>query len=84
MYAVADADTGYTVTITSVSNIVSFLIAEGIDMRLVAEFAHLSAAGLFGTWVGVLEVLCRSGPNYLLFSDVDRLADALWDRSEVG
>ena len=25
-----------------------------------------------------------SGPNYLLFSDVDRLADALWDRSEVG
>ena len=25
-----------------------------------------------------------SGPNYLLFSDVDRLSDALWDRSEVG
>ena len=25
-----------------------------------------------------------SGPNYLLFSDVDRLADSLWDRSEVG
>ena len=25
-----------------------------------------------------------SGPNYLLFSDVDRLANALWDRSEVG
>ena len=25
-----------------------------------------------------------SGPNYLLFSDVDRLADALWDRSGVG
>ena len=25
-----------------------------------------------------------SGPNYLLFSDVDRLADALWDRSEIG
>ena len=25
-----------------------------------------------------------SGPNYLLFSDADRLADALWDRSEVG
>ena len=25
-----------------------------------------------------------SGPNYLLFSDVDRFADALWDRSEVG
>ena len=25
-----------------------------------------------------------SGPNYLLFSDVDRLADALWDRSKVG
>ena len=24
------------------------------------------------------------GPNYLLFSDVDRLADALWDRSGVG
>ena len=24
-----------------------------------------------------------SGPNYLLFSDVDRLADTLWDRSEV-
>ena len=24
-----------------------------------------------------------SGPNYLLFSDVDRLADALWDRSGV-
>ena len=22
-----------------------------------------------------------SGPNYLLFWDVDRLADALWDRS---
>ena len=21
-----------------------------------------------------------SGPNYLLFSDVDRLADSLWDR----
>ena len=25
-----------------------------------------------------------SGPNYLLFSDVDRLADALWDRSGAG
>ena len=25
-----------------------------------------------------------SGPNDLLFSDVDRLADALWDRPEVG
>ena len=25
-----------------------------------------------------------SGPNYLLFSDVDRLEDALWDRSGVG
>ena len=25
-----------------------------------------------------------SGPNYLLFSDVDRLAVALWDRSKVG
>ena len=25
-----------------------------------------------------------SGPNYLLFSGADRLADALWDRSEVG
>ena len=25
-----------------------------------------------------------SGPNYLLFSDVDRLSDSLWDRSEVG
>ena len=25
-----------------------------------------------------------SGPNYLLFSDGDRLADALWDRSGVG
>ena len=25
-----------------------------------------------------------SGPNYLLFSDVDRLADTLWDRSGVG
>ena len=25
-----------------------------------------------------------SGPNYLLFWDADRLADALWDRSEVG
>ena len=25
-----------------------------------------------------------SGPNYLLFVDVDRLADALWDRSGVG
>ena len=25
-----------------------------------------------------------SGPNCLLFSDVDRLADSLWDRSEVG
>ena len=25
-----------------------------------------------------------SGPNYLLFLDVDRLADALWDRSGVG
>ena len=25
-----------------------------------------------------------SGPNYLLFVDADRLADALWDRSEVG
>ncbi len=25
-----------------------------------------------------------SGPNYLLFSDVDRLADPLWDRSGVG
>ena len=24
-----------------------------------------------------------SGPNYLLFVDVDRLADALWDRSGV-
>ena len=22
-----------------------------------------------------------SGPNYLLFSDVDRLSDSLWDRS---
>ena len=25
-----------------------------------------------------------SGPNYLLFSDADRLADSLWDRSRVG
>ena len=25
-----------------------------------------------------------SGPNYLLFSVVDRLSDALWDRSGVG
>ena len=25
-----------------------------------------------------------SGPNCLLFSDVARLADSLWDRSEVG
>ena len=25
-----------------------------------------------------------SGPNYLLFVGADRLADALWDRSEVG
>ena len=25
-----------------------------------------------------------SGPNYLLFSDVDRFADSLWDRSGVG
>ena len=25
-----------------------------------------------------------SGPNYLLFSDVDRLSYCLWDRSEVG
>ena len=25
-----------------------------------------------------------SGPNCTLFSDVDRLADSLWDRSEVG
>ena len=25
-----------------------------------------------------------SGPNYLLFSDADRLADSLWDRSGVG
>ena len=25
-----------------------------------------------------------SGPNYLLFSDADRLAIALWDRSKVG
>ena len=25
-----------------------------------------------------------SGLNYLLFSDADRLPDALWDRSEVG
>ena len=25
-----------------------------------------------------------SGPNYLLFSGTDRLADAVWDRSKVG
>ena len=25
-----------------------------------------------------------SGPNYLLFSDVDRLVDSFWDRSGVG
>ena len=25
-----------------------------------------------------------SGPNYLLFWDLDRLLDTLWDRSEVG
>ena len=25
-----------------------------------------------------------SGPNYLLFSDSDRLPDSLWDRSKVG
>ena len=25
-----------------------------------------------------------SGPNYLLFSDADRLSDSVWDRSEVG
>ena len=25
-----------------------------------------------------------SGPNCLLFSDVDRFSDSLWDRSEVG
>ena len=36
----------------------------------------------------VVDVFCGngapSGPNYLLFSDVDRLADALWGGSEVG
>ena len=26
----------------------------------------------------------RSGPNYLLFSDADRLSDVVWDRSGVG
>ena len=25
-----------------------------------------------------------SGPNYLLFSDVDRLSDVLWEGSGVG
>ncbi len=25
-----------------------------------------------------------SGPNYLIFSDPDRLSDSLWDRSGVG
>ena len=25
-----------------------------------------------------------SGPNYLLFSDADRLSDSLWDRPGVG
>ena len=25
-----------------------------------------------------------SGPNYLLFSDADRLSDVVWDRSGVG
>ena len=36
----------------------------------------------------VIDVLTRdeapSGPNYLLFSDVDRLADVFWDGSDVG
>jgi len=27
---------------------------------------------------------CHRAPNYLLFSDADRLADSLWDRSGVG
>ena len=31
------------------------------------------------TWDGA-----PSGPNYLLFWDVDRLPDTLWDRSGVG
>jgi len=39
-----------------------------------------------GPWV--IDVLtgngAPSGPNYLLFSDVDRFADFLWDRSGVG
>ena len=40
-------------TITSFSNIVVFIIAETIEMRIMAQFAHLAAAGLAGTYVGV-------------------------------
>jgi len=47
------ATAGYTVTITSFSNIVVFIIAETIEMRIMAQFAHLAAAGLAGTYVGV-------------------------------
>ena len=39
-----------------------------------------------GPWV--IDVFDENGapssPNYLLFVDADRLADALWDRSKVG
>jgi hypothetical protein len=39
-----------------------------------------------GPWVITVfyEDGASSGPNYLLFSDVDRLADSLRDRSGVG
>ena len=39
-----------------------------------------------GSWViGVFDGNgAPSGPNYLLFSDADRLSDSVWDRSGVG
>ena len=45
-----------------------------------------AAATTGGPWViGVFDGNgAPSGPNCLLFSDVYRLPDSLWDRSEVG
>ena len=50
----------------------------GSDETATATSGGPRVIGVFD-WNGV-----PSGPNYLLFSDVDRLADALRDRSGVG
>ena len=45
----------------------------------VVKASRRSSSVASSSWDGA-----PSGPNYLLFVDAYRLADALWDRSKVG